>query len=83
MNGSPGRLVSGPVAVVGNGPVGQTAALLLARWGLPVVLLDRRPRRDPVGSKSICQHRDVLDVWASVGAGGRIAEEGARRSRRS
>jgi 3-(3-hydroxy-phenyl)propionate hydroxylase len=64
-----------PVAVVGNGCVGQTAALLLARWGLPVVLLDRRPRRDLVGSRSICQHRDVLDVWAAVG-GGRIAEEG-------
>jgi 3-(3-hydroxy-phenyl)propionate hydroxylase len=65
----------GTVAVVGNGCVGQTAALLLARWGLPVVLLDRRPRRELVGSRSICQHRDVLDVWAAVGAG-RIAEEG-------
>lgn len=25
-----------PVAVVGAGPVGQTTALLLARWGVPV-----------------------------------------------
>jgi 3-(3-hydroxy-phenyl)propionate hydroxylase len=64
-----------PVAVVGNGPVGQTAALLLARWGIRVVLLDRRPYRDAVGSKAICQQRDVLDIWASVGAR-RIAEEG-------
>jgi 3-(3-hydroxy-phenyl)propionate hydroxylase len=69
-------LVTELVAVVGNGAVGQTAALLLARWGVPVVLLDRRPERDLVGSKAICQHRDVLDVWASVGAGGRIADEG-------
>jgi 3-(3-hydroxy-phenyl)propionate hydroxylase len=68
--------VTGPVAVVGNGAVGQTAALLLARWGLPVVLLDRRPERDLVGSKAICQHRDVLDVWAAVGAGRQIADEG-------
>ncbi|MEU0570205.1 FAD-dependent monooxygenase [Nonomuraea sp. NPDC005983] len=63
------------VIVVGAGPVGQTAALLLARWGVPVLVLDRRPERDAAGSRSICQQRDVLDVWASVGAG-RVAEEG-------
>lgn len=64
------------VAVLGNGPVGQTTALLLARWGVGVVLLDARPERDPVGSKAICQQRDVLDVWEAVGAGRRIADEG-------
>jgi pentachlorophenol monooxygenase/3-(3-hydroxy-phenyl)propionate hydroxylase len=66
----------GPVAVLGAGPVGQTTALLLARWGVPTVVLDQRPERDPVGSKAICQQRDVLDVWESVGAGARIAAEG-------
>ncbi|MEU3274979.1 FAD-dependent monooxygenase [Saccharomonospora sp. NPDC006951] len=65
-----------PVAVVGNGPVGQTAALLLARWGVPVLLLDRRAERDRIGSKAICQQRDVLDIWEAVGAGRRIASEG-------
>ncbi|MDN5749837.1 MAG: FAD-dependent monooxygenase, partial [Pseudonocardia sp.] len=65
-----------PVVVVGAGPVGQTAALLLARWGVPSVVLDSRPARDTVGSKSICQQRDVLDVWEAVGAGARIAAEG-------
>ena len=64
------------VAVLGNGPVGQTAALMLARWGLPVALLDQRPHRDPAGSKSIVQQRDVLDAWEAVGAGRRIAAEG-------
>jgi 3-(3-hydroxy-phenyl)propionate hydroxylase len=63
------------VAVLGSGPVGQTAALLLARWGVPVVLVDEHPVRDPVGSKAICQQRDTLDVWASLGAGC-LAEEG-------
>jgi pentachlorophenol monooxygenase/3-(3-hydroxy-phenyl)propionate hydroxylase len=63
------------VAVLGSGPVGQTAALLLAHWGVPVVLVDEHPVRDPVGSKAICQQRDTLDVWASLGAGC-LAEEG-------
>jgi 3-(3-hydroxy-phenyl)propionate hydroxylase len=65
-----------PVVVIGNGPVGQTTALLLARWGIPVVVLDARPERDAVGSKAICQQRDVLDIWESVGAGATIAAEG-------
>jgi 3-(3-hydroxy-phenyl)propionate hydroxylase len=64
-----------PVAVIGAGPVGLTAALLLARWGLPVVVLEARDGPDPAGSRAICQQRDVLDVWSAVGAGA-IAEEG-------
>ena len=63
------------VVIVGAGPVGQTGALLLARWGVPVTLLDPRPSRDLVGSKAICQQRDVLDVWDTVGAG-QLAQEG-------
>ncbi|MEV4217924.1 FAD-dependent monooxygenase [Nonomuraea sp. NPDC049725] len=63
------------VIVVGAGPVGQSAALLLARWGVPVLVLDQRERRDATGSRSICQQRDVLDIWAAAGAG-RVAEEG-------
>jgi pentachlorophenol monooxygenase/3-(3-hydroxy-phenyl)propionate hydroxylase len=67
--------MTAPVVVVGYGPVGATAALLLARWGLPVLVLEARSSWEPVGSRSICQQRDVLDVWDSVGAGA-IATEG-------
>ena len=60
------RFDSGKVLVLGNGPVGQTAALLLARWGIPVTILDARAERDPIGSKAICQQRDVLEVWTDT-----------------
>ncbi|GIJ55391.1 FAD-dependent monooxygenase [Virgisporangium aurantiacum] len=64
------------VIVVGAGPVGQTAALLLARRGVPVVVLDARTARDPVGSRAIVQQRDVIDIWDAVGVGRRVAAEG-------
>ncbi|MDO5738690.1 MAG: FAD-dependent monooxygenase [Ornithinimicrobium sp.] len=63
------------VIVIGAGPVGQTTALLLARYGIPVILLDARPARDLVGSRAICQQRDVLDIWDWCGAG-QIVQEG-------
>ncbi|NDK92077.1 FAD-dependent oxidoreductase [Gordonia desulfuricans] len=73
-------LHTGTVAVIGNGPVGQTASLLLARWGIRTIVLDGRPHRDPIGSKALCQQRDILDIWESVGVGHRVADEGVSLS---
>jgi len=39
---------SGPVIVVGAGPVGCTAALLLADYGIPVTLLERHAQPHPL-----------------------------------
>lgn len=64
------------VAVLGNGPVGQTTALLLARWGIQVTILEARLARDSIGSKAICQQRDVMEIWDAVGVGRRVADEG-------
>lgn len=63
------------VLVLGNGPVGQTTALLLARWGVPVTVLDAAPARAAEGSRAICQQRDTLDVWCALDVP-QIAEEG-------
>lgn len=65
-----------PVAIVGAGPVAMTTALLLANHGVASVMLEQAPERDPVGSKALCQQRDVLDIWARVGVGDELVARG-------
>ena len=56
-----------PVVVVGAGPVGYTAALGLARQGVPVVLIEAD---DGVctGSRAICISRRSLEIMDRLGA---------------
>lgn len=50
-----------PVAVVGAGPVGLSAALALRARGLPVVLLEADPKdRERPGSRALFVHRETL-----------------------
>lgn len=54
----------------------MTAALLLARQGVPTTVLEAAPSREMVGSRSICVQRDVLDILARAGVGAQVAEVG-------
>jgi 3-(3-hydroxy-phenyl)propionate hydroxylase len=56
-----------PVAIVGAGPTGMTAALVLARYGVKCVLLDRKDTFND-GSRAICIARPSMHILERIGA---------------
>ncbi|MDP1883163.1 MAG: FAD-dependent monooxygenase, partial [Bradyrhizobium sp.] len=50
-----------PVAIVGAGPIGMTAALVLARYGIRSVLLDRKDTFND-GSRALCIARPSMHI---------------------
>ena len=59
---------SAGVVIVGAGPVGMTAALTLARWGVPCTLLDNKATFND-GSRAICLARQSFHIFESVEIG--------------
>ncbi|NSY38151.1 FAD-dependent monooxygenase [Leisingera sp. ANG59] len=56
-----------PVAIVGAGPVGMTAALALARHGVPSMLFDAKSTFND-GSRAICVARQSFRIFDRIGA---------------
>ena len=62
------------VAVIGYGPTGATAANLLGRLGLKVLVVERDP--DVYGrARAISIDEEVMRVWQSVGLADRLQED--------
>ncbi|CAG4890657.1 FAD-dependent oxidoreductase [Paraburkholderia gardini] len=64
-----------PVVVIGAGPVGLTAAIDLARQGVPTVLVDSDDTLSS-GSRAICFAKRTLEVFDRLGCGERMIEKG-------
>ena len=64
-----------PVAIVGAGPAGLTAALDLAHYGIPSIVLDE-DILTVFGSRAIAYHSSALAVWEKLGAGQAMLAKG-------
>jgi 3-(3-hydroxy-phenyl)propionate hydroxylase len=66
-----------PIVIVGAGPVGMSAALGLAYYGVPCIILDDGDGPASEGSRAIFMERhtlEILGVWGPVGR--QMAEKG-------
>ena len=64
-----------PVAIIGAGPVGLSAAIDLALHGVRSVVLDDNDVVS-VGSRAICWAKRTLEIFDRLGVGERIVEKG-------
>ncbi len=62
-----GTVTRHPVLIVGAGPIGMTAALVLARYGIGSVLIDRKDTFND-GSRAICIARPSMHILERIGA---------------
>jgi 2-polyprenyl-6-methoxyphenol hydroxylase-like FAD-dependent oxidoreductase len=64
-----------PVLIVGAGPSGMTAALDLAHYQIPSILLDEDHALSE-GSRAIAYHHTTLAVWEKLGAADAMLRKG-------
>jgi len=64
-----------PVIVVGAGPVGLAAAIDLAQYGAPVLVLDD-DHTVSVGSRAICWAKRTLEIFDRLGCGEPVTHKG-------
>jgi len=64
-----------PVVIVGAGPAGMSAALDLAHYQVPTIILDEDHTLSE-GSRAIAFHRSTLAVWDKLGAGEAMLRKG-------
>src|ERR1700693_5363327 len=73
-----GRPKRRPVAIVGAGPVGLSAAIDLAQQGVPCVVLDDNDSVSD-GSRAICWAKRTLEIFDRLGGAGRVTDQGGPR----
>src|SRR5258708_10601805 len=66
-----------PVLIAGAGPIGMTAALVLARYGIRSVLIERKDTFND-GSRAICIARPSMHILERVGAVAPFVEKALR-----
>jgi 3-(3-hydroxy-phenyl)propionate hydroxylase len=64
-----------PLAIVGGGMVGLTAAIDAAQRGLPVVLIDD-DNTVSIGSRAVCHAKRTLEIFDRLGIGQRVVDRG-------
>ena len=63
-----------PVAIVGAGPIGMTAALTLAKYGVESVLIDCKNTFND-GSRATCISRSSMQIFDQLGVAGPFIEK--------
>src|SRR5437879_13395393 len=71
------EVVEVPVLVVGAGPTGLTTSILLSRWGIPSLTVERHPGTT-IFPRAIAVNTRSMEIFRSLGLAQRIRQAGFR-----